>query len=336
MNTQRVLTWIALVGVLIWITPLQGAPVAAQNTQKLNVVATFSILGDVVQNIGGDAINLTVIVGADGDAHTFEPSPEQIGAIADANVIVENGLGFESWLNDMVDASGTNASRVVASSGVKPLTWADEKAQEAFNEAVILGKPTPNPVESDDDSGEFDPHVWQDVSNVIAEVAVIRDALSAADPANAARFDANATAYSTRLEQLDQWLRDSVASLPSDKRVLFTSHDALGYFARAYGFTIVGSALGSLSTEAADPSAGDVAHLIDEIKASGVPAIFAESIENTDLMDQVASDANVEVAPPLYVDALSRADGPAATYIDLVRSNVTTIVSALGGSVSSP
>jgi ABC-type Zn uptake system ZnuABC Zn-binding protein ZnuA len=235
----------------------------------------------------------------------------------------------------MVSASGTGAIQVVATSTITPLKWADEKQQEAIAEAEIMGEAAPEPVGDDgDDNGEFDPHVWHDVRNVIAEVAVIRDALIAASQANANIFTSNAASYSGQLEALDTWANNSVVSLPPEKRILFTSHDALGYLARAYGFTIVGSALGSLSTEAADPSAGDIARLIDAIKASGVPAIFAENVENTDLMNSIASDANVTLAPPLHTDALSKDDGDAATYEALMRTNVATIVAALGGTVA--
>ena len=302
----------------------------------LQVVATFSILGDLVRNVGGDAITLQVIVGPDGDAHTFEPSPEQIGWIADADLIIENGLGFEPWLDDMVSASGSSASRVVATAAITPINRADEEDAEAHAEETVTGEEHDNhEEEGDHDHGEFDPHVWQDVQNAILQVGTIRDGLSGADPAQAARFAGNAEAYLIELQALDAWVRDAVESLPVDQRILFTSHDAFGYFAQAYGFTILGTALGAISTEAADPSAGEIARLIDAIKASGVPAIFLETNENDDLMEQIASDAGVTLAPPLHGDALTEADGVAATYIDLMRSNATTIVTSLGGTVPS-
>ena len=300
----------------------------------LNVVATFSILGDLVRNVGGDVISLQVIVGPDGDAHTFEPSPEQITWIAEADLIVENGLGFEPWLDDMVSASGSSATRVVATSAVTPINRSDEVDAEAHAEETVTGEEhEDHEDEQDHDHGEFDPHVWQDVQNAILQVGTIRDALAEADAANASAFTSNADAYLTDLQALDVWVRQAVDSLPAEERILFTSHDAFGYFAQAYGFTILGTALGAVSTEAADPSAGEIARLIDAIKASGVTAIFLETNENDDLMEQIASDAGVALAPPLHGDALTEADGPAATYIDLMRSNVTTIVTSLGGQV---
>jgi zinc/manganese transport system substrate-binding protein len=304
---------------MLGLAPAQ--PTAAQDSGRLKVVATFSILGDVVQNVAGDNVDLTVIVGPDGDAHTFEPKPDQIASLADANLIFENGIGFETWLDDMYSASGSSATRVAVSDGLPLL---------AFNGQADVPA-TPHTSDDGHDHGEHDPHVWQDVSNVIAEVGVIRDALIAADPAHAEAYTANAAAYTTQLQELDAKIKQMVGTLPAEKRVLVTSHDSLGYFAHAYGFTIAGTALGSLSTEGADPSAGDIAKLIDQVKATGVPAIFAESGESQDLMNQIARDAGVTLAPPLYTDALSKSNGPAATYIALMTYNATTIVTALAG-----
>ena len=166
----------------------------------------------------------------------------------------------------------------------------------------------------------------------MAEAENIKKALVVEDPANAEAYERSAANYRDQLEELDSAIRRYVDTVPVEERVIFTSHDALGYFARAYGFTITGTALGSLSTEAADPSAGEIGELIEAIKGAGVPAIFAENVESSDLMERIASDAGVVVAPPLYTDALSKSDGPAATYIDLMTYNATTIVTALGGS----
>jgi zinc/manganese transport system substrate-binding protein len=302
----------------IGLAPIRQA--SAQDSGRLKVVATFSILGDVVQNVAGDNVDLTVIVGPDGDAHTFEPKPDQIASLADADLIFENGIGFETWLDDMYSASGSSAKRVAVTDGLPLLEFNGQSDEPATHM-------------SDDghDHGEHDPHVWQDVSNVIAEAGVIRDALIAADPAHADAYTANAAAYTTQLQELDGKIKQMVGTLPAEKRILVTSHDSLGYFAHAYGFTIAGTALGTLSTEGADPSAGDIARLIDQIKATGVPAIFAENVESQDLMNQIARDASVTLAPPLNTDALSKSDGPAATYIALMTYNATTIVTALGG-----
>lgn len=301
---------------LLIVLPAARFNATAQDAEPLRVVATFSIVGDVVANVAGDAVELSVIVGPDGDAHTFEPSPEQIADLADADLIFENGLGFETWLDDMYEASGSGAIRVPLANGLELLEISgDEHDDEA----------------ADHDHGEHDPHVWQDVSNVIAEVAVVREALIAADPANADSHAANAAAYSAQLQALDASIRAMVETVPIEQRVLITSHDALGYFARAYGFAIAGSAFGSVSTEAGDPSAGEIADLIELIEASGAPAIFVENVENGDLMEQIARDAGVTLAPTLYTDALGEAESDGATYIAMMTYNATTIVTALGG-----
>ena len=291
---------------------------AAQDDGRLKVVATFSILGDVVRNVVGDAVELTVIIGPDGDAHTFEPSPEQIAALADADLIFENGIGFESWLDDAYEASGSDATRVIVTDGLTLLEANDRSGEE-------------HSADDGHEHGDHDPHVWQDVQRVIAEVATIQETLAAADPGQANTFRSNAAAYTTTLQELDTSIRQMVGTVPAEQRVLITSHDSLGYFAHAYGFTIAGTALGSISTEAADPSAGEIADLIDQIKSSGVPVIFAETAESDDLMSQIARDAGVELAPTLYTDSLSGSDGPASTYVDLMTYNATTIVTALGG-----
>ncbi len=312
--------------------PFSG-PASAQDSDPLKVVVTFSILGDVVQNVAGDAIDLTVIVGADGDAHTFEPKPEQIGALADADIIIENGVGFETWLDDMYEASGSTATRVAVSDGLELLEFGGHDEDE-HDEGEHDEEDEVHTSDDGHDHGEHDPHIWHDVQNVIHATGLIRDALIAADPANTDAYTANAAAYVTQLTDLDSAIKAMVETLPIEQRILVTSHDALGYFAHAYGFTIAGSALGSLSTEAADPSAGEIADLIEAIKSTGVPAIFAENVENNDLMEQIARDAGVELAPTLYTDALSNADGPASTYIALMTYNASTIVTALGGTAS--
>jgi ABC-type Zn uptake system ZnuABC Zn-binding protein ZnuA len=223
----------------------------------------------------------------------------------------------------MVEASGSNATRVPLADGL-PLLEASGEAHEHESQDEAY------------DHGDYDPHVWQDVSNIIAEVVVIRDALTTADPSNADAYSANATTYTTQLQELDTSIRTMAATVPAENRELVTSHDALAYFAHAYGFTIAGTAFGSVSTEAGDPSAGEIARLIDQIKASGVPAIFVENVEGGDLMEQIANDAGVTLAPTLYTDALGLADSPGATYIAMMTYNATTIVTALGVQVGQP
>jgi zinc/manganese transport system substrate-binding protein len=312
--------WLAHVMIaLVLIGSLAQAPAAAQTPARgepLSVVATFSILGDVVHHVGGDAVQVTTLIGPGVDAHTYDPAPADLVALSEADVIVENGLGFEPWLDGFFASAQPAGTRVVASDGITPRE-AGETGHDAGAESG--------------DHGSFDPHVWHDVANAIVMTENVRDALVATDPANAAYYEANAASYVAELEALDAEIREQVATLPGERRKLVTSHDTFGYFADAYGFEVVGTALGSLSTEAADPAARDVAALIAEIEAAGVPAIFAENIANPDLMAAIAAEAGVTLAPPLYTDALGPAGSPGDSYVGMMRSNVDTIVTALAG-----
>jgi zinc/manganese transport system substrate-binding protein len=294
-------------------TPVSGEPVQA--------VASFGILGDLVKNVGGEAVAVTTLIGPGVDAHTYDPAPADLVVLTKADVIFENGLGFEPWLDRFFASAQPSGARVVATEGITPReAGADELEGEAQ-------------VEEDgaDEHGQFDPHVWHDVANVIVMVGNIRDALVAADPAQAELYEANAAAYIAELEALDATIREQVGTLPPERRKLVTSHDTFGYFADAYGFEVIGTALGSLSTEAGDPSARDIATLISQIEEAGVPAIFAENVANPDLMESIAAEAGVVLALPLYTDALGPQGNPGETYIGMMQSNVTTIVDALSG-----
>ncbi len=288
----------------------QGTPGAG--TERLHVVATWSILGDLVRNVGGDRIELTTLVPAGADAHTFEPSPADGVALVEASLVFENGLGFEPWLDDMLAASGSRARRVVVTEGIDVIQIDDSEHAD----------------DTDSHSSEADPHVWHDVGNAIHMVERIRDALAQADPANRVTYENNAARYLVQLRELDRFVIAEVEALPPERRKLVTTHDTFGYFARKYGFTIVDTALG-VSTEESEPSAAQIAALVEEIRAAGVPAIFAENVSSARIMEQVAGAAGVRLAPELYTDALGEQGSPAATYIDMMRHNVTTIVTAL-------
>lgn len=304
------LTLLALL--LALLAPAVARPnAAAASDHKVKVVATFSVLGDFVQQIGGDKVDLVTIVPPGGDAHTFDPKPEQVAKVADADVIFEIGVGFEPWLDDLYSASGAKAKRVAVTGGMN-LIAADKEA------GVVNGKP-----------GTYDPHVWHDVNNAILIVQTIAKELSAVDPANAAAYQANAKRYLAQLDELNTWVKQDVAKIPPDKRKLVTSHDTFAYFARAYGFQIIGTAFGSLSTEQGEPSAKDVANLINEIKSAHVPAIFAENVSNPKLMQQIAKEAGVKLGPELYTDALGAPGSSGDTYLKMMRYNVTSIVTAL-------
>ena len=293
-------------------TPAAGDP--------LQVVASFSILGDLVENVGGEAIDVTTLIGPGVDAHTYDPAPADLVVLSEADVVFENGLGFEPWLDGFYASAQPSGARVVVSEGITPREAGEAHEADEEHEG-----------EEGQEHGRFDPHAWYDVANVIVMVGNIRDALAAADPANADLYETNAAAYIAELEALDSSIREQVATLPEERRKLVTSHDTFSYFADAYGFEVLGTALGSLSTEAGDPSARDIALLIAEIEAAGVPAILAENIANPDLMESIAAEAGVELAPPLYTDALGPEGSPGETYVGMMQYNVATIVDALGG-----
>jgi zinc/manganese transport system substrate-binding protein len=292
-------------------TPISGGPV--------QVVASFSILGDLVKNVGGETVAVTMLIGPGVDAHTYDPAPADLVVLAEADVIFENGLGFEPWLDGFYESTQPLGTRVVVTEGITPREVGEDA--DGHEEEEVAGH----------EHGQFDPHVWHDVANVIILVGNIRDALVTTDPARAELYEANAAAYIAELEALDATVREQVGTLPPERRKLVTSHDTFGYFADAYGLEVIGTALDSLSTEAGDPSARDIAMLITQIEEAGVPAIFAENVANPDLMESIAAEAGVVLAPPLYTDALGPQGSLGETYIGMMQSNVTTIVDALIG-----
>jgi zinc/manganese transport system substrate-binding protein len=305
------------------------SPAVAQDDDPLKVVASFSILADWAGQVGGEHVDVTSIVPANGDAHTFDPDPATVASIADADVIFVIGPSFDGWMEDVIDSSGTDATVVVIMDSID-LTAAnhDHESEEAHDDHE--DEAATDDGHSHDHDGA-DPHIWGDASLVRSAVGVIGETLATADPDNAEAYQANADAYATELEELDAWIHEQVAMIPEENRKLVTSHDTFGYYADAYGFEIIGTALGSVSTESGDPSAADIATLVEQIKGAGVPAIFAENVVNPDLMQSIADETGVELAPPIYSDALGDADSGASTYIDMMRSNTTTIVDALSG-----
>jgi len=292
-----------------------GGGQGGSGDDRVEVVATYSILGDLVENVGGEKIEATTLVGPNGDAHTFEPAPSDNAELAEAEMVFENGLGFEPWLGDLYGSSGSDAARVAVTYPIEPLTVA-EGEQGHEDDAHEEGH------------GESDPHVWHDVNNAIVMVKSIRDALSEADPGKARAYRRNAEGYIADLETLDADVREKVASILEEDRVLLTSHDTFGYFAERYGFE-ADTALASASTEAGDPSAGQKAELVEKIEKSGVPAVFADNVSDAGLMEEIAAEAGVKLAPPLYTDALGEPGSEGGTYVRMVRYNVATMSEAL-------
>ncbi len=268
----------------------------------LKVVASFSVLGDMVKEVGGDDITLKVLVGPDGDAHTFEPAPVDAKALHDANLIVMNGLELERWMEKLVKASGTKASILIASTGITPRKMNED------------GQTVP------------DPHAWQDIKNGMIYVHNIEAALARTDPVHAATYKANAQTLLTRLNQLDAWTRQEIATVPADKRKVITTHDAFGYFGAAYGVTFLAPA--GLSTDA-EPGAGSLSRLIDQIKEENIKALFIENMSDPRLMDMLSRETNAQVGGELYSDALSPASGPAPTYPAMFENNVPKLVAAM-------
>lgn len=297
---------LAVVTLVLAVTIGRGST-SADAQARLPVIATFSILGDIVQNVGGDHIALRTLAGPNGDTHTFEPTPADARALAGAAVVFEIGLNFETWLPDLYRSSRSSAQRIAVSEGMS-LLRSDEQGHR---------------------HGEWDPHVWHDVAKAIQITDAVRDGLTAADPANAAVYAANAAAYAARLDALDGWIVDYVQGYTTpERRLLVTTHNSFNYFAARYGFTMLATALGSISTEA-EPSARQLATVVEQIRYHDVPAIFPENVTNQRLMQRIADEAGVRLAPPLFSDALGPVGGPGGTYYDMIVHNVTTIVEAL-------
>jgi len=281
----------------------------ARAQDRLNVIATFSILGDFVKNVGGDRVEVATLVGPNGNAHVYAPSPGDAKKVADAKLVFVNGLGFEGWLERLVKASGTKAPIVVATKGIKPLERAGEHGHD-----------------HDHDHGRADPHAWQSVANAKIYVANIRDALIAADPAGKDAYLANAAAYLAKLDALEREVREVIAKIPADRRRVITSHSAFGYFQDAYGVSF--TAPQGVSTEA-EASAKDVAAIIAQIKKQKAAAVFLENVTDPRLVEQIARETGAKVGGTLYSDALTDDKGDATTYIDLIRHNLRQLASAL-------
>lgn len=277
---------------------LAAAIFPARAQQRLNVVASFSILGDFVRNVGGDRVSVTTLVGPDSDVHVYAPAPADAKKIAGARLVIINGLGLEGWLPRLLQASGSKAPIVVATQGIAPLK----------------------------SGSDADPHAWQSVANAKIYMANIRDALVAADPADAEVFRKNAQAYLIKLDALDREVREAVALVPQARRKVISTHDAFGYFAAAYGIEFI--APSGVSTES-EASARDVAGIIRQIKASGIPAVFLENISDDRLIRRISAETGAKVGGTLFSDSLTGEKGDAPTYIDMVRHNIKALTSAL-------
>jgi zinc/manganese transport system substrate-binding protein len=268
-------------------------------------VATFSILGDLVAQVAGDHIDLAVLVGADTDAHTYQPKPTDARTLAAAQAMVSNGLGFEGWIDRLAEAAPFRGRPIVATTGVPTL------------EAPSLGY---------GHTHGTDPHCWQDISRVRRYIANIAAGLIEADPANAADYRERARSYDKRLAELDQWIKAEIAKVPAGQRKAITGHDSFRYFAEAYGVQFQAPRGYNTNSE---PSARDVAALIRLVREQKIKALFVENMTNPGLVEQIARESGAVVGPRLYSDALSAPGGPAPTYEAMMRHNVTALVAGM-------
>jgi len=334
-------------------------------TSTYTIVTSTSILADITTQIVGNTGTVVSLVGADSDAHVYEPSPADGVTVAKASALVAFGLEFEPWFEELYATSGSTAPYIVASADVTAIptqnigdahadehkgesadTYADEHKGESADTHADEHKGESADTHADEHKGEsadahadehtehahgeYDPHVWQDVQNVIKMVEHINAELATVMPEHATTLTANADAYIAILTALDSEIAAQMASIPEAQRVLVTNHDTMSYFAQRYGLRIVGTVLGSVSTESGDPGANDIVTLVATIKESGAQAIFIEAFGNDDLVQTIATEAGVRIAPPLYTDALGSPGSKGATYVDMMRYNSQTIYEELG------
>jgi zinc/manganese transport system substrate-binding protein len=280
---------------------LGAGPVGADG--PLPIVATFSILGDLTAAVGGDRVSVTTLVGPGGDAHVYNPTPGDARRLGEARVFIANGLGFEGWMARLAEAAGYEGPVIIATTGIEPRVTED---------------------------GDIDPHAWQDPANGVRYIENIRDGLIAADPAGADVYRARAADYLDELRTLSGRMGDALAAIPSERRLVVTSHDAFGYLGAAFDIAFVAPT--GVSTEA-EASAADVASLIRQIRAHAIPAVFVENISDPRLLQQIRRETGVRLGGTLYSDALSPADGPASTYLRMLAHNTDTIAAALAAPV---
>ena len=279
-----------------------GVSARVQAAEPMKVSASFSILGDMVKQVGGDRVEVFTFVGPNGDAHVYEPTPADAKELSESKILFINGLGLEGWMTRLEKSSGFNGTVVTASKGV------------ASRDMV------------EDEKTITDPHAWQSLANGKIYVANIRDALIAADPDGKATYEANAQKFLDGIAGMETTVKQAIAKLPSDGRKIITTHDAFGYFGAAYGVAFI--APQGVSTEA-EVSARDLAKIIRQVKTQKIPAVFMENVTDPRLMKRIAEESGARIGGKLYSDALSEPAGPAATYLDMMRSNLREFRTAL-------
>ena len=279
-----------------------GGNVSSSPKADSAILTSTTFLADITQNIAGDRVMVESLLPVGTDPHSYQPTPQDMTKIANSKLLIINGAEYEHFIESLLENAGGERDVVEASAGISPRT---------------------------DANGGYgaDPHMWLDPNNVIVYVENIHEALTYYDPDGAAIYQANADAYVAELKSLDAWIVEQVAQIPPERKILITNHESLGYFSERYGFTVAGTVVESFSS-GASPSAGQMAGLIDQIKASGALAIFLDAADNNTLAQQIADETGVSVVTDLHLEALT--DGaPAGTYIDMMKHNVTLIVEAL-------
>ncbi len=296
-----------------------GGPAAVHaadaDTPALRAVATFSILGDMVSQVGGSRVKVDVLVGPAADAHVYQPTPAQAKTVAQAHVLFASGLGFEGWMARLLKSANYKGLQVVASQGSEPVA-ADDDAGHGHGHGQTHGH------------GRVDPHAWQNVRNAVVYVKNIEKGLCSADPTGCDSYQKNASSYTQQLQNLDAEVRAAWATIPPTQRKIITSHDAFGHYAKAYGVTFLSPQ--GISTES-EASAKGVAKLVRQIKQSRIQALFVENISDPRLIEQIGRETGVKPAGALYSDSLSVAGGPADTYLKMMRFNTQALTAATGG-----
>lgn len=285
--------------IILLLTSCGYQPGSSAGTTVPIILTSTTILADVARNIAGDRLMVKSLLPVGMDPHSYQPTPQDIAKISESKLMIVNGAGYETFLKPLLENAGGERTVIEASAGINPRT----------------------------NGGEIDPHMWLDPILVVDYVGNIRDALIKFDAAGETTYQSNADAYIAELKKLDTWITQQVDQIPSEKRLLVTDHEAFGYFADRYGFRIVGTVIESFSSDAS-PSARQLAALVDQIKASSASAIFLDAPDNPTLAKQIADETGVKVITDLHLESLT--DGaPAATYIDMMKDNVTKIVNAL-------
>lgn len=272
-------------------------PASSSPTADSAIIASTTFLADIARNVAGDRLKVESLLPLGADPHSYQPTPQDTSKVAESKLLIVNGAEYEHFIENLLENAGGERKVIEASAGISP-------REEAG-----------------------DPHMWLDPHLVVRYVENIRDGLIEFDPEGEAGYRSNAEAYIAELHSLDAWIVEQVAQVPPERRLLVTNHEALGYFAERYGFTIAGTVIESFSS-GASPSAAQMAGLIGQIKSSGAPAIFLDASDNEALARQIAAETGVNVVTDLHLESLT--DGaPAATYIDMMKHNVTLIVEAL-------